>query len=195
MLYPMKSKNQRTAGNAMSWALGATLGVILGIALLIAIPRMMFPPAATGADAPQTPAATASTGDSGGAATTTESTAATETSSTETSSTEADSSGASSTESTDTAATSEAAAGEANAEAGKTVYAGTCAGCHGTEGQGGVGPKLDMTKTWSDAEFTAAVREGKAPEKELSPVMPRFAEAQLSAQQIADVHAHLKTLY
>lgn len=182
----MKSKNQRTAGNAMSWALGVTLGVIVGLVLLIAIPRMMFPPAATGADAPHTPAATASTSDSSGAATTTESTTATETSSTE-----ADSS----TESTDTAATSEAAAGEANAEAGKTVYAGTCAGCHGTEGQGGVGPKLDMTKTWSDAEFTAAIREGKAPEKELSPVMPRFAEAQLSAQQIADVHAHLKTLY
>lgn len=182
----MKSKNQRTAGNAMSWALGVTLGVIVGLALLIAIPRMMFPPAATGADAPQAPAATASTNDSSGAATNAEA-GGTEGTSTEMSSEEGNTQTA--------AATTETAEGEANAEAGKAVYAGSCAGCHGAEGQGAVGPALNAAADWSDAEFTTALREGKTPEKELAPIMPRFAEAQLSAQQVNDVHAFIKTLY
>ncbi|CAM3052121.1 hypothetical protein DERA104750_11965 [Deinococcus radiodurans] len=48
---------------------------------------------------------------------------------------------------------------------------------------------------WDDTQFTAALREGKAPDRELNTIMPRFTEAQLSAQQVADVHAYIKTLY
>lgn len=174
----MTSKKYWTAGNAASWAVGVTLGLILGIALLIAIPRMMAKPVA--ADAPQTPAAVAATGDSSGAAASTEKT-----------------------EETTTAATTEepaksgetASAGEGNAEAGKTFFTGTCAGCHGAEAQGGgVGPSLREAAGWSEAELTAAVHEGKAPDKELSAVMPHFTDAQVSAQQLADVHAYLKSL-
>lgn len=50
------SQNRWTAGNALSWALGVTLGLIVGIALLIAIPRLMSTPT-TSAESPEPPAA------------------------------------------------------------------------------------------------------------------------------------------
>lgn len=260
MLYPMKmSQNRWTAGNALSWALGVMLGLIVGVALLIAIPRMMFTPTVSG-DSTQPPTAAAQTGDSSGAATTTEQPGATDetgmasgqtsgsaaqgaegmngaagqggsegasqsTDSDTASSTAEQTGGAvqgagagedptqrssgaaptpgnapqdSSTTDTEGAGETGGAAGTGStgtAEAGQQFFGGSCAGCHGAEGQGGVGPALNQAATWSDAEFTTALREGRTPEKELSPVMPRFTEAQLSAQQVADVHAYVKSLY
>ena len=264
MLWAMKtSQNRWTAGNALSWALGVTLGLIVGVALLIAIPRMMSAPStsaqatsaeSTSAESTQPPTAVAQTGDSGGAATTTEQPGATDEtgmangqtsgnsgegtgSASMTGEGEAAQEGASQgTSDSDTASsTAEATGGSeqgagtgedptqrssgaaptpgnmpqdgaadgqesggagtaGNAEAGQQFFTGTCAGCHGAEAQGGVGPALGIVKDWSDAEFTTALRQGKTPEKELSPVMPRFTEAQLSGQQVADVHAYLKSL-
>lgn len=187
MLWRM-DKQQLTAGNAASWAVGATLGVLLGVTLLIATPRMMFAPSTT---TEQTPTAAAATSDASGA--TEGATTPSEAENPESASAEAP---------TEEAATEEAPAAEettvaastGNAEAGKDVYA-TCAGCHGAEGQGAVGPALNAAAQWSDAEFATAIREGQTPEKQLSPVMPRFTEAQVNNQQLADVHAYIKTLY
>lgn len=81
--------------------------------------------------------------------------------------------------------------------AGQTIYASNCAGCHGANGQGGFGPSLvtaDGPKSWTLAQFTTTLREGKTPERELAPTMPRFSEQQLSDAQIADLHAYIKSL-
>ena len=89
----------------------------------------------------------------------------------------------------------EAAAG--NAEAGQTVYVGNCAACHGPNGQGQIGPSLvgeDGPKNWTLAQFTATLREGKTPDRQLSAAMPRYAETQISDEQVADLQAYIKTL-
>ncbi|WP_139322875.1 c-type cytochrome [Deinococcus marmoris] len=89
-------------------------------------------------------------------------------------------------------------AAEGDAAAGTTIFASNCAGCHGAGGGGGIGANLltsDGPKGWTLAQFTTTLREGKIPTgRELSAVMPRFADAQLSDTQIADVLAHIKTL-
>ncbi|MFK7601241.1 c-type cytochrome [Deinococcus sp. SM5_A1] len=89
-------------------------------------------------------------------------------------------------------------AAEGNAQAGTEIFAGNCAGCHGAGGGGGIGANLltsDGPKGWTLAQFTTTLREGKIPTgRELSAVMPRFSDAQLSDTQIADVLAHIKTL-
>lgn len=90
-----------------------------------------------------------------------------------------------------------APAGAGNASAGQTVFASNCAGCHGANAQGGIGPSLvtaDGPKSWTLAQFSAALRQGHAPDRELSTVMPRFSQAQISDAQIADLQAYLKTL-
>lgn len=87
-------------------------------------------------------------------------------------------------------------AGDAAAGAAKFVSAG-CVGCHGADAHGGVGPNLttaDGPKSWTLDQFTAAVREGKAPNKNLNSIMPRFSKDQLSDTDIANIQAHLKTL-
>ncbi|MPY68207.1 c-type cytochrome [Deinococcus sp. SDU3-2] len=81
--------------------------------------------------------------------------------------------------------------------AGQTIFASNCAGCHGANGQGGFGPSLvtaDGPKSWTLAQFTTTLREGKTPERELAPTMPRYSEAQISDAQIVDLHAYIKTL-
>ncbi|MDV6372998.1 c-type cytochrome [Deinococcus arenicola] len=89
-------------------------------------------------------------------------------------------------------------AAEGDAAAGTEIFAGNCAGCHGAQGAGGIGPSLvtdEGPKGWTLAQFTTVLREGKLPEgRELSAVMPRFTDAQLSDTQVADVLAHIKTL-
>ncbi|ABF44322.1 cytochrome c, class I [Deinococcus geothermalis DSM 11300] len=83
---------------------------------------------------------------------------------------------------------------------GQSLYATNCAGCHGAQAQGGVGPGLGITKDWSDAAFAQAVLHGKAPEgRNLSPVMPRFGETGLDGapatdEQINAIHAFVKGL-
>ena len=89
-------------------------------------------------------------------------------------------------------------AAEGDAEAGSTIFASNCAGCHNANGSGGIGPSLlteQGPKGWTLAQFTTVLREGKIPEgRELSAVMPRFSDAQLSDKQVADLLAHIKTL-
>ncbi|UQN09473.1 cytochrome c [Deinococcus sp. QL22] len=70
---------------------------------------------------------------------------------------------------------------------GSQLYAASCGGCHGAQAQGGIGPALTSSRTWSEAEFTAAVLHGKAPEgRQLSVVMPRFAEVGLNGEPVTD---------
>ncbi|ACO46219.1 c-type cytochrome [Deinococcus deserti] len=82
--------------------------------------------------------------------------------------------------------------------AGRSTYIASCAGCHGQEGEGGgVGPALngaDGPKAWTLDQFTAALREGRTPERELAPLMPRFSKAQLTDSDVTNIYRHIKTL-
>ncbi|WP_221088267.1 c-type cytochrome [Deinococcus aquaedulcis] len=79
--------------------------------------------------------------------------------------------------------------------AGADLYASKgCAGCHGPQGQGGVGPSLAKVKDWNLEQFTATLREGKTPERVLSAAMPRFSEDQLTDSDIANLFSYVKTL-
>lgn len=83
---------------------------------------------------------------------------------------------------------------------GQALYAGNCAGCHGGQAQGGVGPGLGESAAWTEAAFSEAVLHGKHPGgRELAPVMPRFAETGLDGapateEQIKAIHAYVKGL-
>lgn len=81
--------------------------------------------------------------------------------------------------------------------AGKTKFAVTCAGCHGAEGGGGIGAALntaDGPKSWTLDQFKLTLREGKTPDRELSATMPRFTAEQVSDEEVANLHAFIKTL-
>ncbi|ADV67204.1 c-type cytochrome [Deinococcus maricopensis] len=83
-----------------------------------------------------------------------------------------------------------------NPEQGKAIFA-TCAGCHGSNGEGVVGPAIngnDGPKTWTLAQFTATLREGKTPERQLSTAMPRFSKEQIPDEAIPDLQAYIRTL-
>ncbi|THF69215.1 cytochrome c [Deinococcus sp. Arct2-2] len=70
---------------------------------------------------------------------------------------------------------------------GATLFAASCAGCHGAQAGGGIGPALAVTRSWSTPEFAAAVLHGQAPEgRELSAAMPRFAETGLSGEPVTE---------
>lgn len=95
----------------------------------------------------------------------------------------------------------EVAAAVANAPVnGQALYVGNCAGCHGAQAQGGVGPGLSNSAGWSEADFQAAVLHGKGEGgRTLAPVMPRFAETGLDGkdatpEQIGAIHAYVKGL-
>ena len=62
---------------------------------------------------------------------------------------------------------------------GPVLFAANCAGCHGAQAQGGVGPKLaGMAESWTAPQFAHAVLDGQAPEgRTLAPMMPRFKTA------------------
>ena len=90
-----------------------------------------------------------------------------------------------------------------NIEAGKALYTGAkkpevnCAVCHGAGGKGGVGANLttaDGPKSWTDAQFIAALRQGQAPDRALNATMPRFTETQVSDAEILDIHSFVKSL-
>ncbi|WP_158263794.1 c-type cytochrome [Deinococcus arcticus] len=231
----------RTAGSVLSWALGVTLGVILGVAMLIVTPRLMAQPnlAATGEG--QTEASgTPSGGESGsaGAASGREAAGSNETGDAQGDQGEAqdsrnqgeDPASAEGEEPTDqqedagagSGAAGEQAAGaagqgdaageaqgaegaagetagdtEGDTEAGRQVYASNCAGCHGQQGEGALGPSLvneEGVQSWSVAQFTATLREGRTPTRQLSQAMPRFSEDQISDPQVANLLAYIKTL-
>lgn len=117
------------------------------------------------------------------------------TSTTEGSATDTDTAGSTGQQPAETAAAAET---QGDASAGEKTYAAVgCAGCHGANGQGVVGPSLvaaNGPKDWTLAQFTTALREGKAPEKGLAATMPRFSDAQLTDSDIANVQAYIKTL-
>lgn len=70
---------------------------------------------------------------------------------------------------------------------GAQVFAASCGGCHGAQAGGGIGPALASSRTWSDTEFAAAVLHGQAPEgRQLSVVMPRFAETGLNGEPVTE---------
>jgi len=76
-----------------------------------------------------------------------------------------------------------------NAAAGATVFSANCASCHGSDGAGtGTAPALTsaLIQQKTDASLTATVTNGDGS-------MPAFGKS-LSAQQIADVVAHVRTL-
>lgn len=83
---------------------------------------------------------------------------------------------------------------------GQALYVNNCAGCHGAQGQGGVGPGLTASAGWPEADFQAAVLHGKGQGgRTLAPVMPRFAETGLDGEeatpeQIDAIHAYVKGL-
>jgi mono/diheme cytochrome c family protein len=62
---------------------------------------------------------------------------------------------------------------------GPALFAANCAGCHGVQAKGGVGPKLaGVLRPWGALTFTHAVLDGVAPEgRRLAPMMPLFRAA------------------
>lgn len=200
----MNRRTQREAGDVTSWALGVTAGLVLGVTLLIATPRLMAPAttaeetttsATTRDAAAQAESADAQEAASQGTAGQPEGGMQQEGAATEASAEGEAASGEAATEEAAGGAATEAAAG--NAEAGQAVYVGNCAACHGPNGQGQIGPSMvgeDGPKGWTLAQFTATLREGKTPDRQLSAAMPRYAETQISDEQIADLQAYIKTL-
>lgn len=82
---------------------------------------------------------------------------------------------------------------------GQSLYASNCAGCHGGKGEGGVGPALASSAGWPLADFSNSVLNGQNPDRELSPVMPRFAVTGLDGEtatdeQVKAIHDYLGTL-
>jgi len=76
----------------------------------------------------------------------------------------------------------------ADAVRGKAAFVQNgCWGCHGFEGQGGIaGPKL-APETKPLEYFNAFVRNTRG-------IMPPYSEKVLSAQDMADLHAYLKSI-
>ncbi|MFC5849820.1 c-type cytochrome [Deinococcus petrolearius] len=236
-------KNRWTAGNVTSWLLGVTLGLIVGVVLLIVIPRTIPSDAtpgpegtaatpvnneaagAAGAAAATETAGNAAEGGAAGAGGDGESAGAAsgtvgETAGAEAGTAQGDgnpgqgptpsqpSTAVSPTQETGAAASGAASSGapsesgasnaaDGDAAAGQQVFAGNCAGCHGQNAQGGIGPSLvtaDGPKAWTLAQFTTVLREGRTPERTLNATMPRFSAEQISDQQAADLQAYIKTL-
>lgn len=83
---------------------------------------------------------------------------------------------------------------------GRALYVASCAGCHGPDAAGALGPALRASAGWSGADFTRAVLEGRTPDgRQLGAVMPRFAAVGLDGSaptqaQLDALHAYLKTL-
>ncbi|WP_022801630.1 c-type cytochrome [Deinococcus ficus] len=64
-----------------------------------------------------------------------------------------------------------------SAAAGKALYTANCAGCHGANAKGVVGPSLKLAATWTPAQFKTALVIGKTPKGvTLKPMMPRFTK-------------------
>lgn len=200
---PAPRRDQWVRGSVASWGLGVTLGLILGVGLLIATPQLMGKPAEA------TPASTApaNANENGPADAGKSEAGASEGAAGEAASGDAASGDMAAGEGASSAAGEAATGGAAdtagdtgatgNAEAGQTVYVGNCAGCHGANGQGNIGPSLvtaDGPRSWTLAQFTTTLREGRTPDRELSATMPRYGEAQISDAQIADLQAYIKTL-
>lgn len=82
-----------------------------------------------------------------------------------------------------------------SAGAGKTLYTQNCAGCHGRDARGGVGPSLKGAAAWTPAQFKTALALGKTPKKTLSAVMPRFPKGLAGGKGKADEQFQSVQLY
>ena len=70
---------------------------------------------------------------------------------------------------------------------GQALFVGNCAGCHGAQAEGGVGPALGEAAAWSAPEFAQAVLNGVGPGgRALAPVMPHFAQTGLDGAPATD---------
>ena len=91
-----------------------------------------------------------------------------------------------------------ATASVGDATKGKAVFASaSCAGCHGANGEGGIGPNLhaaDGPKAWTLDQFKTALRSGQSPQGPLKAPMPQFSPAVVSDDDVANIHAYIKTL-
>jgi mono/diheme cytochrome c family protein len=77
---------------------------------------------------------------------------------------------------------------QGDAKAGAQAWAAApCAGCHGAQAEGSVGPKLAGTANSFD-QVKAAVRNGKGV------AMPKFSADQISDKTLADIYAWLKSM-
>jgi alcohol dehydrogenase (cytochrome c) len=85
-----------------------------------------------------------------------------------------------------TAPTTIAAAGTPNATRGKELYSKNCAACHGSQGEGGSGPKLKALS--SRLDFKATVNWIENPSEK----MPRLYPSTLDAQAVVDVAAYVQ---
>ncbi|MFN8510459.1 MAG: cytochrome c [Deinococcaceae bacterium] len=86
--------------------------------------------------------------------------------------------------------------GQAPAVDGQGVFASSCSGCHGSQAEGAVGPKLaGNVKAWSLEVFEQAVLNGKSTKGgDLQPMMPRFKTMGVGDAEINAVYTYLKTL-
>jgi PQQ-dependent dehydrogenase (methanol/ethanol family) len=71
---------------------------------------------------------------------------------------------------------------------GRSVYASRCSACHGATGQGGEGPPLrQVAAKYTQAQAAQFIAHPKPP-------MPRLFPSALTAQDVADVAAYVRTL-
>lgn len=74
---------------------------------------------------------------------------------------------------------------------GQVIYAQQCAACHGSAGEGGIGPALNTDEFAQefadDAALTAVVRTGRG-------VMPAYGSNRLTDQAMADLIAYMRSL-
>lgn len=84
---------------------------------------------------------------------------------------------------------------EVTTEAGQT-YVQRCAGCHGVSGGGANAPALvgEKAPQWTQENFLTALRKGTVDGRTLNVVMPRYAESQLSDEEIESLRQHILTL-
>ncbi|MFC6617229.1 c-type cytochrome [Deinococcus radiophilus] len=96
---------------------------------------------------------------------------------------------------TEEANASVAAATTGDPATGQEIFASSCGGCHGAQGQGGLGPAMTENATsWSQPEFVQTLREGNSPRGELAGTMPRFSQEQLSDDDLNHIYAWVQSL-
>ncbi|WP_164473545.1 c-type cytochrome [Deinococcus psychrotolerans] len=90
-----------------------------------------------------------------------------------------------------------------NLSGGAVIYTANCAVCHGAKGQGGIGPALSDSATWSSALFSRSLLKGINDHgKAFKAPMPTFGKVGFASSpkkapttaQIKALQAYLKTL-
>jgi mono/diheme cytochrome c family protein len=93
---------------------------------------------------------------------------------------------------------------QGNAETGKTIFASTCAACHGPSGQGVQGLGKDMTHSefiagLSDEELIAFIKQGRPISDPLNTtgvdMPPKGGNPALSDEQLRDIVAYIRSIH